>query len=63
MEKFVGFAFITTIATCGLWLLYFLIGFLPYWMWGQGSESKKNPANKGVIADKLQKPLNTIYKK
>lgn len=33
-DQYLGFIFIMTVVTIGFWLLFFLMGILPYWIGG-----------------------------
>lgn len=40
-QQFLGFLLLMFILTAGFWLLFFLLGFLPYWVAGYFIDLKK----------------------
>jgi hypothetical protein len=45
-EQYLGFLAFLTILTIGFWLMFFLVGILPYWIGGNIMESLKERKEK-----------------
>lgn len=41
-DQYIGFIVIMVVLTIGFWLMFFLVGFLPYWIGGAIKEMLKD---------------------